>query len=118
MKRQFINNVYSWIRDVFGEPEDVESDRATRSRRFIEEAIELVQACGTPKEEVATILEYVYSRPKGEIQQEVGGVMVTLAGHASIFGYDPETCGNTELNRIRKIDPKKILLKNLSKPHF
>jgi hypothetical protein len=118
MKRQFINNVYSWIRNTFGKPEDVDSDRSIRSRRFIEEAIELVQACGTPKEEVATILEYVYSRPKGEIQQEVGGVMVTLAGHASIFGYDPETCGNTELNRIRKIDPNKILLKDLAKPKF
>ena len=44
--------------------------------------------------------------------------MVTLAGHAAVFGYDPETCGNTELNRIRKIDPQKILLKDLAKPKF
>lgn len=118
MTRQFIYNVYSWIRSTFGEPESIDSEKEIRSRRFIEEAIELVQACGTPKEEVAIILDYVYSRPKGEIEQEVGGIMVTLAGHAAVFGYDPETCGNTELNRIRKIDPQKILLKDLAKPKF
>lgn len=116
MKLQFIFDVYCWIRDTFGE--DKARNKENRSRRFIEEAIELVQASDMPKSEVQTILDYVYSRPKGEITQEVGGVLVTLAGHAMAFGYDPETCGNIELARIQNVPKEQILKKNSEKPKF
>lgn len=44
----------------------------------MEEAIELVQACEMPKEDVLTLVNYVYDQPVGDIDQEVGGVLVTL----------------------------------------
>jgi NTP pyrophosphatase (non-canonical NTP hydrolase) len=50
-----------------------------RCHRFIEEAIELVQALGVSKEDVLKWVDYVYGRPVGEPKQEVGGVMITLA---------------------------------------
>lgn len=116
MKLKFILDVHMWICETFGLEKAI--NRENRCRRFIEEAIELVQACDMPKNEVQTILDYVYSRPKGEITQEVGGVLVTLAGHAVAFGYDPETCGNVELARIQNIPKEKILQKNSEKPKF
>ncbi len=43
---------------------------------------ELVQAVGTSREDALRLVEYVYTRPVGELRQEIGGVMVTLAALA------------------------------------
>lgn len=69
--------VAEWIRNCFGP--DANYDKAERAHRFMEEAIELYQACGQKKEDVLLLADYVYGRPVGAVYQEVGGVMVTLA---------------------------------------
>lgn len=61
----FQGQVKQWLVTCFG-PE-VLNDKPLRSWRFIEEALELVQACGCPKDEVLKTVDYVYGRPVGEI---------------------------------------------------
>lgn len=77
--------------------------------------MELVQATGCTKKEVLKLVEYVYSREKGELGQEVGGVMTTLAAFCATHGLNMISCGEYELNRIWD-NVEKICEKNLNKP--
>jgi len=109
----FQQRVYPWMIACFG-PE-ISADKLERSDRFIEEAVELVQAGNYPKERVLALVDYVYERDQGEINQEVGGVMVTLAAHCLAHGIDMHEAAETELARIwTKVE--KIRAKQAAKP--
>lgn len=90
--------VWDWLYKCFGQ--DIACDQTERSFRFLEEALELVQAAGATKEQALALVDYVYSRDRGEVRQELGGVMVTLAAFAAAAGFDLEVCGQDELNRV------------------
>ena len=94
----FQNRVEDWFRRCF--PPNVCNNEKERSHRFIEEALELVQSRNLPKEDVLMLVDYVYSRPMGEEQQEVGGVLITLAALCCVSKINLESCGETELNRV------------------
>jgi len=90
-------------------------DIQERCHRFIEEALELVQACGTTEHEVRQLVEYVYGRPTGDKVQEIGGVMVTLAALCLAEDQNMHEAGEIELKRIwEKIDV--IRAKQAAKP--
>jgi len=85
------------------------------SHRFLEEAIELVQACGATASECHQLVDYVFSRPIGERDQEIGGVMVTLAALCSAQDLCMEAMAENELTRVwDKIE--QIRLKQATKP--
>lgn len=113
MNDQFQANVSGTIANVFG-PESANSD-VHRASRFIEEALELVQAQGMSRERAKRILYYVYDRPVGEPKQEVGGVCVTLAGLCQAMGIDMMDAAHVEHMRLIK-NGTAIAAKNLSKP--
>lgn len=98
----FQRRVADWVIAVFGL--NVLYNKQERSERFIEEAIELVQACDLPKERVQVLLDRVYDRPPGVIGQEIGGVCVTLAALCETHEKMMETCGYVELRRIENPD--------------
>lgn len=109
----FQARVKPWMDACFG-PE-ISADKLERCDRFMEEALELVQASDFPKERAYALIEYVYGRDQGEINQEVGGVMVTLAAHCLAFGVDMHEAGETELARIwTKVE--QIRAKQAAKP--
>lgn len=109
----FQQRVHPWMIACFG-PE-IASDRLERSDRFIEEALELVQASNYPKERALALVDYVYGRDQGDINQEVGGVMVTLAAHCLAHGVDMHEAAETELARIwTKVE--QIRAKQAAKP--
>lgn len=109
----FQARVQPWMMACFGE--EISADRLERSDRFIEEALELVQAGDYPAERAHALIEYVYGRPQGDINQEVGGVMVTLAAHCLAHGVDMHAAGETELARIwTKVE--QIRAKQAAKP--
>ena len=109
----FQGRVAPWIQECFG-PE-ISSDRVERKHRFLEEALELVQACGAHQNEAHELVNYVYGREKGAAEQEVGGVMVTLAALCLANGFDMDQCGEAELKRIwTKIET--IRAKQAAKP--
>jgi hypothetical protein len=109
----FQRRVADWVVDTFGEK--VATDKAERNFRFLEEALELVQACGATKDDVLKLVEYVFSRPVGELPQEVGGTVVTLAALCNGFDVRMEKCAWDELAR-NWLNQRKIRRKHFSKP--
>lgn len=98
----FQKRVKEWLLQCFGA--EVAADKQERNWRFLEEALELVQACECTKEDAHALVEYVYNRPVGETRQEIGGVMVTLAALCETHHYDMLWAGQDELDRIEKPD--------------
>jgi hypothetical protein len=94
----FQGRVALWLMECFG-PE-VASDKAERDFRFLEEALELVQAGACSREAAHVIVDYVYDRPIGQHRQEVGCVMVTLAALCGCYGVSMDDAGDDELARI------------------
>jgi hypothetical protein len=74
-----------------------------------------VQSAGCTSNEAHQLVDYVFSRPKGELEQEVGGTLTTLAGLCSAHGVDMLECGETELSRVWK-KVEQIRKKQRNKP--
>lgn len=109
----FQGRVDPWLLTCFGEA--IARDRQERSHQFLEEALELVQASGSTASEAHQLVDYVFARPGGEMDQEIGGVMVTLAAFCLAHGHDMAEAGERELARIwTKIE--KIRAKQAAKP--
>lgn len=71
-----------------------------RALRLAEEAVELAQAYKVPKEKMLDLIEIVYSRPAGDPEQELGGVMMTATVLAGAHGHDPDAFFEIELRRV------------------
>jgi NTP pyrophosphatase (non-canonical NTP hydrolase) len=111
----FQRQVNYWCIACFGQ--EITSDTKERNHRFLEEGLELVQTCGCTQEEAHQLVDYVFGRPLGEVKQEMGGVMVTLAALANAQQISMEQCGDDELARVwTKIE--KIRAKQAAKPQF
>ncbi|WP_396334078.1 hypothetical protein [Burkholderia anthina] len=110
---EFQARVQPWMLACFGA--EIAADRVERNHRFLEEALELVQACGCTASEAHQLVDYTFGRPIGEPAQEVGGVMVTLAALCLANGLDMHAAGETELARIwTKVE--QIRAKQAAKP--
>ena len=90
-------------------------DKIVRAARFIEEAAELVQAVGLPKDHVLRALDYVYSRPAGEPAQEMGGVSNTQYALAGALGLSVAVCEDKEIARCLAKDPAHFAQRNKNK---
>lgn len=101
-----------WVLACFGEV--IAANKLERNQRFLEEALELVQACGLSKTDCLRLIDYVYNREAGERSQEVGGVMVTLAALCNAWHVDMQTAAEKELTRVWSC-VNKIRLKQQSK---
>lgn len=113
----FQTKVSGWMLDCFGR--EISRDKVERNHRFLEEALELMQACGGTQDEAYQLVRYVFNRPVGEKDQEVGGVMVTLAALCAAQGIDMERAGYRELNRISGPEVMQaIRKKQQQKPKF
>lgn len=113
-RTSYQHRVYEWLTACF--PPEARKDSQERTHRFLEEALELAQATGCSQEEAKALVDYVYSRPAGRPEHEVGGVMVTLASLCSVTGIDMSEAGDQELERNwKRIDL--IRRKQASKPH-
>ncbi|WP_416056916.1 hypothetical protein [Stenotrophomonas maltophilia] len=98
----FQAGVAEWMGECF--LPSLYSNMTERGDRLLEEVLELLQAHGYDKRRVATLVDYVFGRPVGEPAQEVGGVMVTLAGYCWVAGLDMHANGQAELDRINQPD--------------
>jgi len=94
---RYQRQVEEWLGACF--PPHVVRDRNERTHRFLEEALELAQANGCTREQATALVDYVYGRPEGRPELEVGGVMVTLASLCSASGIDMQDAGEAELRR-------------------
>jgi hypothetical protein len=96
--QSFQDRVEPWLVECFGEM--IAGDKEERNHRFLEEALELVQACDCTADEAHKLVDYVFSRPVGEKSQEVGGVHVTLAALCLAQDIDGQAAAEAELSRI------------------
>jgi len=115
MSGSFQQRCMAWGRASFNDT--TAFDRTERAERFIEEAIELVQAMGLTREAVAAAVKYVYGRPVGQLHQELGGVMVCLGLLSESQGLDMLTEAERELGRCVQM-VEKIRVKHRMKPRF
>lgn len=104
--------VNEWMLKCFDK--EVARDKVERARRFLEEALELMQACDMPREDVLILLDYVYNRPKGEVAQETAGTLITLHALASCHLIDVDLAFENELKRCHR-DMEKIQRKQATK---
>lgn len=113
--RPFQRDVHKWMLQCF--TDDIAFSKQEQNHRFLEEALELVQACGCTKSEALQLVDYVFDRPAGDPPQEVGGVMVCLAALCTASDIDLLRASDAELERIwTKIE--KIRAKHAAKPQF
>lgn len=109
----FQQEVDRWLIACFGE--EIARDKIERNHRFLEEALETVQAGGCTSSEAHQLVDYVFARPVGELHQEVGGVMNTLAALCLACDLDMVECGKVEIARCwTKVE--KIRAKQAAKP--
>jgi hypothetical protein len=112
--KSFQRRVEEWFAACF--PMAARTNRQERTHRFLEEALELAQANGCPREHAQMLVDYVYGRPVGRPEHEVGGVMVTLASLCSATKINMKDAGDHELDRNwERINA--IRAKQASKPH-
>jgi hypothetical protein len=109
----FQNRVNDWVVKAFGYTTSV--DKAERNHRFLEEALELVQALGCTAEDAHKLVDYTFGREVGEPTQEMGGVVLTLSALASANNLDIGSCSEAELERAY-IYIEKIRAKQAAKP--
>lgn len=98
----FQTEVGDWLLRCFGK--QIAFDVTERNHRFLEEALELVQATGCTKQEAHNLVDYVFGRDVGEVTQEVGGTMVTLAALCFANDVDLNAAMLAELARINLPD--------------
>jgi hypothetical protein len=111
--RGFQVRVVDWMMETFSM--EVCRDSAERNHRFLEEALELVQATRCTRAEAHMLVDYVFNRPVGDSQQEVGGVMVTLAALCALHDFNMSECAERELARCWQ-NIERIRQKQASKP--
>jgi len=107
--------VHDWVLNCFGRK--LADNKKERHIRFLEEALELVQAGSCSIAEVTALVEYVFHRPVGEVSKEVGGVITTLAALCAAYDIDLNKEAECELDRIW-VNIKKIREKQKNKPYF
>lgn len=110
----FQARISSWAHSCFGS--EVATNRQERAYRFFEEAIELVQSLEINKGDCLKLIDYVYSRKTGELEQEIGGVVTTLAVLCEANKVDMISCAENEIERCW-INFDKIRRKQLARPH-
>ena len=92
------SRIVRWITSSFGW--ELFRNRHERGRRFLEEVVELNQAMGVSHEDALRIVNHVYSRPVGQIDQEMGGVGITLLGLCGSLDLDFQELTKRELDRV------------------
>lgn len=97
--REFRQYVMSrWAIDCFGE--DEATDPKQRVLRFLEESVELAQAIGLDREKALELVAFVYNRPAGDVQQELGQVGLTLMLVAECVSASADIAEQAECKRV------------------
>lgn len=97
------DEITKWVIRCFGSKAMSLQERANR---FLEEALELYQASGLPKEQALKLLDYVYGRPVGEPGQEIGGVGISLLALAEALNVSADAEEFSEFSRVLAKPPE------------
>lgn len=99
LSRSLLQNiVHNWCARAFGDNHARSIEQ--RGIRLAEEAIEAAQAAGCERAMVHRLVDYVFDRPVGELQQEIGGVGVTLLALGAAAAIDVDYAERKEITRV------------------
>lgn len=93
--------VFDWVVETFG---SANANVQERTRRLLEEAIELAQAEGLSLVEILNLAEHVYGKPPGAPAQEAGGIGATLLAYCEAKGLSADGCEDAEVQRVLGMD--------------
>lgn len=116
--------VQEWGIQAFGLDET--TNPAQRALRFLEEALELYQAVNArdnsvvvspnkAKETAHRLVDFVFNREVGKLDQEFGGVGVTLLALAEALHMDADQCEAVEIERCLARSPTEMSQRNRDK---
>lgn len=88
----------TWVREAFGR--NSLEDPIERAQRLLEEATELAQAVGLPASQARSIIADVYAREPGDVDQEVGGLMVCVGALCEGLGVELAVATEREMSRV------------------
>jgi len=91
-------NVAAWVRETFGEASA--ENAPERTLRAVEEVVELAQALDVDPATLHRLIDYVYSRPVGNVGQEIAGSLVTIFAAAAALEVDVDEVFAAEMDRI------------------
>ena len=91
--------VHAWCAAAFGA--DHAASVPQRGVRFLEEAIELYQACGCDPAMAHKLIDYIFAKPADPVERELGGVGLTLLALAQATGHDADACELAEFERVK-----------------
>jgi len=111
MYRQEI--LLQWAKACFGEEEATNLQQ--RGIRFSEESIELAQSVGVPKDIMHALIDHIYSRPVGEVSQELGGVGICILLLAQAANYNADKEEWREMERILAKPAEQFAKRNAEK---
>lgn len=102
------HEVAAWCVAAFGA--DQSASVPQRALRLLEEAVEAYQAACDfqdfdAKAIAHALIDYVFSRPAGTLDQELGGIGVTVLALAEAANLDADVC---EVNEIRRVMSKPL----------
>lgn len=89
---------HNWCVAAFGH--DQASSVPQRCVRLLEEAVEAYQAGGCTEEMAHRLVSFVFSRPSGDLSQELGGVGLTALALAAAIGCSADRAEAQELARV------------------
>jgi NTP pyrophosphatase (non-canonical NTP hydrolase) len=75
-------------------------DPKNRAERLLEEAIEVSQAVGMTEARARELVSKVYARPAGRVEDEVGGVGLTLLALCASIGVSADAAEAKEAKRV------------------
>lgn len=90
-------------------------DTKVRALRLLEESIEFAQAVGVPYDQAANLTAFVYSRPAGDPDQELGGIGVTFLAACESRFKDATAITRKEVERVESKPREHFTQRNQSK---
>lgn len=89
--------IFDWATAAFGADQ---VHPAQRALRLLEEAVELFQACDGDRAQAHKLIDFVFDRPLGAWQTELGQVGVTLLALAASLGASADDAEAAEVARV------------------
>jgi NTP pyrophosphatase (non-canonical NTP hydrolase) len=105
--------VFNWCVAAFGEAHALSLRQ--RGLRLAEEAIEAAQACEVDLEQLINLVRFVYTRPVGDLAQELGGIGVTVLALAAAANLDADGEEAREVTRVLAKDLAHFHARNAAK---
>jgi hypothetical protein len=105
--------VHIWCIRAFGS--EHASSVPQRAVRLLEETIEAYQAAGASAEMAHKLVDYVFSRPVGDLAQELGGIGVTLLALAEAARLNADDEEEREVNRVLSLPLEHFTKRNKAK---